>query len=93
MWVVYEHQSLSRVLRKLPKEVLKRYEKWKDIVQISGPEGLRMIIGFHDEALKGEWHGYRSSRLGIQYRLIYKVFRDEIYVTVVDITAHDYRKK
>ncbi len=60
---------------------------------MSGPEGLRLIKGFQDEALRGEWKGYRSSRLGIQYRLIYKVDREEVLVFVVEINAHDYRRK
>ena len=93
MWEVFEHTSLVRKFPKLPRDVLKRYEKWKDIVSISGPEGLRLIKGFHDEALKGEWHGFRSSRLGIQYRVIYKLERKVLYVKVIDITPHDYRRK
>ena len=93
MWEVYEHQSLVRKLPKLPKDVLKRYEKWKDIVGISGPQGLRLIKGFHDESLRGEWQGFRSSRLGKQYRLIYKVENKRLYVKVIDIAAHNYRRK
>ena len=92
MWEIYEHHSVVRKLSKLPLEVLKRYEKWKDIVYLSGPEGLRLIKGFHDEALKGEWQGYRSSRLGIQYRLIYSIKKKMLYVKVIDITPHDYRR-
>lgn len=72
---------------------MKRYEKWKDIVRISGPEGLRLIKGFHDESLRGEWQGHRSSRLGIQSRLIYRVVERNVEVLVVDLTAHDYRKR
>jgi len=93
MWEIYEHNSLARKLPKIPLEVLKRYEKWKDIVRLSGPAGLRLIKGFHDETLKGEWKGFRSSRLGIQYRLIYKVERKALYVKVIEITSHDYRRK
>ena len=93
MWEVYENNSLVKKFRKIPNEVLKRYEKWKDIVVISGPEGLRLIKGFHDEALKGQWKGYRSSRLGKQYRLIYKIKDKKLYVKVIDITPHDYRRK
>ncbi|TFH13700.1 MAG: type II toxin-antitoxin system mRNA interferase toxin, RelE/StbE family [Lentisphaerales bacterium] len=93
MWEIYEHNSLVKKLRKIPSEVLKRYEKWKDIVVISGPEGLRFIKGFHDESLKGEWRGFRSSRLGIQYRVVYKVEDKKLYVKVIDITPHDYRRK
>jgi addiction module RelE/StbE family toxin len=77
----------------MPAEVLKRYEKWKDIAMLSGPAGLRLIKGFHDEALRGDWKGFRSSRLGLQYRVIYKVEKDKIYIQVVAITAHDYRRK
>jgi addiction module RelE/StbE family toxin len=93
MWEIYEHHSLVRKLSRIPIEVLKRYEKWKDIVAISGPEGLRLIKGFHDESLRGEWQGYRSSRLGLKYRLIYTIEDKKLYVQVLDITAHDYRRK
>ena len=65
-------------------DVLKKYEKWKDIVMISGPKGLRLIKGFHDESLIGELKGYRSSRLGIKYRVIYKVKESELMVQVVN---------
>ncbi len=93
MWEIYEHHSLVRKLAKIPVEVLKRYEKWKDIAEISGSEGLRLIKGFHDEALKGQWQGFRSSRLGKQYRIIYKVENKKLYIKVIDITPHDYRRK
>jgi proteic killer suppression protein len=93
MWEVYEHRRVGRVLGHLPAEILKRYEKWKDIVRISGPSGLRLIKGFHDEALRGQWAGHRSSRLGLQYRIIYRQSGREFIVLVIDITAHDYRRK
>ena len=67
MWEIYEHNTLARKLSRIPVEILKRYEKWKDIVAISGPQGLRLVKGFHDESLKGQWRGFRSSRLGKQY--------------------------
>jgi addiction module RelE/StbE family toxin len=93
MWEVYEHRRAAKRIRSLPIEVLKRYEKWKDIVAISGPAGLRRIKGFRDEALRGEWKGYRSSRLSIQYRVIYRIETTRVLVKVVDITTHDYRSK
>jgi addiction module RelE/StbE family toxin len=93
MWEIYEHNSLVKKLNNIPIEVLKRYEKWKDIVRISGPQGLRLIKGFHDETLRGQWQGFRSSRLGKQYRLIYKIEDKKLYVKVIDITPHDYRRK
>ncbi len=80
-------------LESLPLEVLKRYEKWKDIVSISGPDGLRSIRGFRDEALRGGWKGHRSSRLNIQYRVIYRIEKDLVLVQVIEVTPHDYRRK
>jgi len=91
MWEIYEHRRVPRQLQRLPTEVLERYEKWKDIVRISGPQGLRAIRGFRDEALRGEWRGHSSSRLNIQYRVIYKIDNENVLVQVVKVTPHDYR--
>ena len=93
MWLIYEHNRVSKSLKYAPLDIQKRYEKWKDIVSISGPKGLKLIKGFHDEALTGERKGYRSSRLNIQYRVIFKVDADRIFVQVEDVTPHDYRTK
>ena len=93
MWQILEHSRASKRLAKLPDGILKRYEKWKDTVRLSGPKGLRLIKGFNDESLRGEWRGHRSSRLSQQYRVIYKIERQEVIVKVVDVTAHDYKKK
>jgi mRNA-degrading endonuclease RelE of RelBE toxin-antitoxin system len=93
MWEVYEHRRASKQLDRLPIELLKRYEKWKDIVRISGPAGLRLIKGFHDEGHQGGWEGHRSSRPNTQYRVIYKVEEQRILVLVMDVTAHDDRRQ
>lgn len=42
MWVVYEHKQTVKQLDRLPKSVLKRYEKWKDVVQLSGVGGAEV---------------------------------------------------
>lgn len=83
---------MDKQVASAPIEILKRYEKWKDIASMSGPMGLRLIKGFRDEALVGEWKGYRSSRLGDQWRVIYRVVADETSLQVASITAHDYRR-
>lgn len=93
MWEIYEHRKAVKQLASLPIDVLKRYEKWKDIILISGPDGVKQIKGFRDEALRGEWKGHRSSRLNIQYRVIYKIEKDLVLVQVVNVTPHDYRRK
>lgn len=93
MWQVYEHRRVIGKLSRLPLGVLKRYEIWKDIVEISGPIGLRAIKGFHDELLRGRWKGHRSSRLGVQYRVIYRILANDVIVQVVELTAHNYEKR
>jgi len=86
MWIIRQYQVI-------PLEIRKRYEKWKDIVMISGPHGLRNIKGFRDEALSGQWKGCRSSRLGLKYRVIYQVRKQQLLVQVIGLTSHDYRRK
>jgi addiction module RelE/StbE family toxin len=91
MWRIEEHRRVDRQLSgRVPIEVLKRYEKWKDIARLSGPPGLRAIKGFNDEALSGQWKGHRSSRLGLQWRVIYRVLGDAFLIQVVQVTPHDY---
>lgn len=90
MWVIYENKTLHKELKKVPQEVLLRYEAWKRIVELSGVQGLRLIKGFNDEALKGRWKGFRSSRLNIKWRLIYKVEKEILEVYVIEITPHKY---
>ena len=93
MWQIVEHRRVDKQLAgAVPVEVLKRYEKWKDIAKLSGPPGLRAIKGFHDEALLGEWSGHRSSRLGLKWRVIYLVVANVLQIQVVHVTAHDYRR-
>lgn len=90
MWHIREHRNLNKIIAKLPLDVVKKYELWKDIVYRHGPDKLREFIGFHDEKLKGEFEGNRSSRLTIQYRVIYSIEKESVSVYVIDITPHKY---
>lgn len=90
---IEEHRRVEKQLSAaVPIEILKRYEEWKDIARLSGPTGLRAIKGFHDEALSGQREGQRSSRLGLQWRVIYQVSAPVFLIQVVEVTAHEYRK-
>ena len=93
MWTILESGNARKALKRVPADILKRYEKWKDIAQMSGVAGLRLIKGFHDESLQGKWQGHRSSRLNIQYRVIYRAIKDEVLIEVVEVTPHDYRRQ
>ena len=92
MWRIEEHRRVDRQLAAAPREILKRHEKWKDIAMLSGPPGLRLIKGFNDEALSGKWNGLRSSRLGLQWRVIYRTVPVQQLFQVMAITPHDYRR-
>lgn len=90
MWEVFEHKSIAGACSKVPIQVVKKYELWKNIVLRHGPEKLKEFPGFHDERLKGDREGQRSSRLNLQYRVIYTVERDIVTVYVLEITPHKY---
>ena len=90
MWHLKEHRSIAKTCKKLPRVIVKKYELWKNLVFRHGPEKLREFPGFHDEKLQGNRHGQRSSRLSLQYRLIYVVDRSDITVYVIEITPHNY---
>jgi len=93
MWVVLEKRTVFRTLKKTPREVIVRYEAWKRVVELQGPAGLHHVKGFRDESLRGEWSGFRSSRLGRQWRVIYLVEERVLEVFVIEVTPHDYRRK
>lgn len=90
MWMIFEKKQLAKAIKKVPLTIQKNYELWKRIVELEGPQGLRLIKGYHDEALHGIWKGYRSSRLSLQWRVIYKIEKEHFEVYVIDVNAHDY---
>jgi proteic killer suppression protein len=71
-------------------ELIKKYELWKNIVFRHGPNKLREFKGFHDEKLIGKRRDQRSSRLSLQYRVIYTVEQHNVTVLVLEITPHQY---
>lgn len=90
MWRIQEHRDIAKTCQKLPRSVLKKYELWKAIVFRHGPGKLMEFPGFHDEKLRGQRSGQRSSRLSLQYRVIYAVERDIVTVWVLEIIPHNY---
>ena len=90
MWQILEHKNIAKQCKKIPSQALKKYELWKDLVFRHGPEILIGFPGFHDEKLKGNREGQRSSRLNLQYRVIYEVDGKQVTVYVLDVTPHKY---
>jgi len=93
MWQIFEKKTLLKGVKKIPQDILKHYEVWKRIVEHEGPQGLRLIKGLHDEALKGQLAGFRSPRLTKQWRVLYKIEKQMLEIYVIDINPHDYRRK
>jgi proteic killer suppression protein len=90
MWRIREHRDIAKACKKLSLAVVKKYELWKDIIFRHGPDKLREFPGFHDEKLKGDRKGQRSSRFSLHYRVIYTVERDIVTVLVLEISPHSY---
>jgi addiction module RelE/StbE family toxin len=91
MWTVLEATEVKKELRRCPQPVLAKYEQWKALVTHGGPQSLRHLRGLRDENLHGRWEGFRSSRLDLQWRVVYQVQSERIVVVVVRISTHDYR--
>ena len=90
MWIIEEHRDIKKTCKKAPSPVVKKYELWKSIVFRHGPDKLKAFPGFKDEHLRGKRKGERSSRLSLQYRVIYSVEKAKVTVYVLEISPHNY---
>jgi toxin HigB-1 len=93
MWTVVEHRDAAKAIDRLQPQTAEKYEIWCAIVRVSGPRGLRDIKSFHDEKLRGKLADLRSSRLSMQWRVIYRADAAAQTVYVEQITPHDYRPR
>jgi plasmid maintenance system killer protein len=86
MWTILEEREAAKAIDKLPHQVAEKYAFWCAVVRQSGPHGLRAIKSFHDEKLAGRLAHLRSSRLSLQWRVIYRVEAEVVTVYVERIT-------
>jgi plasmid maintenance system killer protein len=91
MWTILEEHEAKKVLDKLPPQVASKYSVWYATAHQLGPAGLRALKSFHDEKLSGRMAHLRSSRLSLQWRVIYAVKADVMIVRVVEIVPHVYK--
>lgn len=92
MWLVVLSRQAQKDFGKAPREIQESFIAWQAVVTASGPQALRLINGYWDHALKGEWSGARSSSLKKSWRVIYRVEAQAVHVSVFRISAHDYRR-
>ena len=92
---IVETKKAIKDINKAPSEVVYSYQSWAELIETHGLSVLRKFQGYHDEALKGEWKGFRSSRLNKQWRVIYSCdAKGSVQIVTVErVTAHDYRRK
>ena len=90
MWKVYEAKSVTRSLKKIPAQIQRKYKAWIEIVKNGGSKNLKNFPGFKDEKLKGELRQCRSSRLNIQYRVVYTEDKKIKEIYVLKVTPHKY---
>jgi plasmid maintenance system killer protein len=90
MWTVLESREAKKGIDALQPQVAQKYDLWLAIVRQSGPRGLRSIKSFHDEKLAGKLAHLRSSRLSLQWRVVYRVEMLLATVYVERLTPHDY---
>lgn len=91
MWAIYETKEVTKSLKKLPKAIQFKYKAWVEVVRNGGSKNLRNFPGFKDEALKGKLRQCRSSRLNIQYRVIYSERKEVKEIIVLKVTPHEYK--
>lgn len=92
MWKVFEEKSVTKSLKKIPKDILFKYKAWIEIVKNGGPSNLKNYAGFKDEKLKGNLSHCRSSRLNIKYRVVYTDSNEVKEIIVLAVTPHKYNE-
>ena len=82
----------EKQLRKLPGHIVAAYHTWVKTVEIDGIRATRTLLGYHDEALKGERKGQRSVRLSKAYRVIYEETESGniVLIGVQEVNNHEY---
>lgn len=92
MWSVLESKDVRKSLKKVPVEIRKKYKIWVEVVKNRGSSNLKNFPGFKDKKLQGSLRECRSSRLNIQYRVVYKEDKSVKEIIVLKLTPHKYEE-
>ena len=86
--VTLSKQAVKDIDR-IPGYVKLKFLSWAKAVEIFGLPEVRVNMGYHDEALKGDRSGQRSIRLSKAYRAIYVTHHElgAITMEIVEIQA------
>jgi proteic killer suppression protein len=86
-------QAAIKDLKKLPRFLLVKLDKWKRTIELVGLEETKKIPGYHDEPLYGDRKGQRSIRLNQAYRAFYIVSKETKEVRIleiIEVNKHEY---
>lgn len=87
-------RSARKGLENAPPHVRDKFGTWVKTVRMFGLTAARKVPSFHDEPLQGQRQGQRSIRLNKQWRAVYtQTDTETLLVTVLEVTAHDYRAR
>jgi hypothetical protein len=86
-WQVIESRLIARQLRRAPREIQEKYAIWRGRVELNGPQ---LGGGYRDHALQGNRKGEKAARLSRQWRVIFKVFEQQLVVEALELTPHNY---
>ena len=92
MWTIFESKDVTKSIRKLPRDICRKYKAWLEIIRNGGSDNLVNYPGFKDKKLKGNLIECRSSRFNIQYRVVYTEDKEVKEIVVLDITPHNYNE-
>ncbi len=80
-------------LKRLPRFIVVKLDKWKRTVELVGLEETKKIPSYHDEPLSGPRKGQHSICLNQAYRAFYVISREtkEIrIIEIVEVNKHEY---
>ena len=84
-------KGAKKDLDRIPDHVARKFDAWREQVEVEGLPAVQKVPGFHDEPLKGQRKGQRSIRLSRGYRAIYTKFENEIVLVLVEeVNKHEY---
>ena len=86
-WQIIESRLIAQQLPKAPSKIQQKYTIWRDRVRQLGPN---LRGGYRVHSLRGKRKGQKSARLSRQWRIIFKVFENELVVEALELTPHKY---
>jgi hypothetical protein len=86
-WRVIESRLIARQVQRAPKEIQEKYAIWRNRVRRAGPY---LGGGYQTHALSGGRLGQKAARLNRQWRVIFKVLKDQLVVEALELTPHRY---